>query len=139
MYWLKQLKYFKGLLIPLSLFFSLIFIGTIGYLVIEEYSLLEALYMTVITIATVGFMEVRPLSDAGRIFTIIIILINVGAFTFFVTYLTRYLLDGEFLRTFKQMKMDNAISQLKIMLLYVASVATVQSVLMCCIETEFLL
>ncbi|MFY7879542.1 MAG: potassium channel family protein [Lacibacter sp.] len=113
MYWLKQLKYFKGLLIPLGLFFSLIFIGTIGYILIEDYSLLEASYMTVITIATVGFMEVRPLSDAGRIFTIIIILINVGAFTFFVTYLTRYLLDGEFLRTFKQMKMDNAISQLQ--------------------------
>jgi voltage-gated potassium channel len=58
-------------------------------------------------------MEVQPLSDAGRIFTIFIILINIGAFTFFVTYLTRYLLDGEFIRTYKQMKMDNAIQQLR--------------------------
>lgn len=112
MYWLKRLKYFSGLLLPLSLFIGLVLLGTVGYMLIEGFDLLDAFYMTVITIGTVGFMEVHPLSDAGRIFTIIIILINIGAFTFFVTYLTRYLLDGEFLRMYKRMKMDNAIKQL---------------------------
>lgn len=82
-------------------------------MLIEGYSFFDALYMTVITVGTVGYMEVHPLSDAGRVFTIFIILINIGAFTFFVTYLTRYLLDGEFIRTYKQMKMDNAIQQLR--------------------------
>lgn len=112
MYWLKRLRYFKGLLIPLSLFFILIFIGTAGYMIIERYSFLDALYMTVITIGTVGYMEVEPLSTAGRIFTIIIIIVNIGAFTFFVTFLTRYLLDGEFIRQYKHLKMDNAIHNL---------------------------
>lgn len=113
MYWLKRLKYFKGLLIPVMLFVVLLFVSTIGFMIIESYSFFDALYMTVITIGTVGYMEVHPLSDAGRVFTIFIILINIGAFTFFVTYLTRYLLDGEFIRTYKQMKMDNAIQQLR--------------------------
>jgi voltage-gated potassium channel len=112
MYWLKRLNYFKGLLIPLSLFFILILIGTVGYIIIEGYSFLDALYMTVITIGTVGYMEVEPLSTAGRIFTIIIIIVNIGAFTFFVTFLTRYLLDGEFIRQYKHLKMDNAIHNL---------------------------
>ncbi|MEQ1799080.1 MAG: NAD-binding protein [Lacibacter sp.] len=112
MYWLKRLRYFKGLLVPLSLFFILILIGTVGYVIIEGYSFLDALYMTVITIGTVGYMEVQPLSTSGRIFTIIIIIINIGAFTFFVTFLTRYLLDGEFIRQYKHLKMDNAIHHL---------------------------
>ncbi len=112
MYWLKRLRYFKGLLVPLSLFFILILIGTAGYMIIEGYSFLDALYMTVITIGTVGYMEVEPLSTAGRVFTILIIIVNIGAFTFFVTFLTRYLLDGEFIRQYKHLKMDNAIHNL---------------------------
>lgn len=113
MYWIKRIKYFQGLLIPIMLFVVLLFVSTIGYMLFEDYSFFDALYMTVITIGTVGYLEVHPLSDAGRVFTIFIILINIGAFTFFVTYLTRYLLDGEFIRTYKQMKMDNAIQQLR--------------------------
>jgi voltage-gated potassium channel len=112
MYWLKRLTYFKGLLIPLGLFLLLILVGIIGYTVIEGYSFMEALYMTVITVGTVGFMEVRELSTAGRLFTVFIILVNIGAFTFFVTYITRYLLDGEFIRQYKRLKMDSAIKQL---------------------------
>ncbi len=112
MYWLKRLTYFKGLLIPLGLFLLLILVGIIGYVAIEGYSFMEALYMTVITVGTVGFMEVRELSTAGRLFTVFIILVNIGAFTFFVTYVTRYLLDGEFIRQYKRLKMDSAIKQL---------------------------
>lgn len=112
MYWLKRLRYFKGLLIPLSLFIVLLLFGMVGYMIIEGFSFFDALYMTVITIGTVGYMEVEPLSTAGRTFTIIIILVNIGAFTFFVTFLTRYLLDGEFIRQYKHLKMDNAIHHL---------------------------
>jgi voltage-gated potassium channel len=113
MYWFRRLRYFSGLIFPLSLFFILLLTGTFGYMLIEKYSFFDALYMTVITVGTVGYMEVHPLSMAGRVFTVCIILVNIGAFTFFVTYLTRYLLDGEFIRTYKQMKMDNAIQQLR--------------------------
>ncbi len=112
MYWLKRLRYFKGLLVPLCLFFALLLSGTVGYMIIEGFSFFDALYMTVITIGTVGYMEVEPLSTAGRVFTIIIIIVNIGAFTFFVTFLTRYLLDGEFIRQYKHLKMDNAIHHL---------------------------
>lgn len=52
--------------------------GTIGYMVIEKWDVLDALYMTVITITTVGFGEIRPLSQAGHIFTIVLILVGIG-------------------------------------------------------------
>lgn len=112
MRWFRQLVYFKALIVPLSLFFTLMLAGTIGYIIIEGYSLIEAFYMTVITVATVGYMEVHPLSEAGRVFTIVIILINIIGFSFFLTYITRYLLDGELIRQYKRLKMENEIHHL---------------------------
>ncbi len=53
-------------------------IGTIGYMVIKEWQLLDALYMTVITITTVGYGEIRQVSEPGRIFTIFIIFAGMG-------------------------------------------------------------
>jgi len=53
--------------------------GTVGYVLIEGLSWLDALFMTAITISTVGYGEVAPLSHAGRIFTIGLIITGVGA------------------------------------------------------------
>ena len=90
-----------------------ILFGTAGFMVIENFNFIEALYMAVITIATVGFTEVRPLSENGRIFTIILILVNLGLFTYFITLLTRFFSDGEFIKLYKQIKMENSIKQLQ--------------------------
>ena len=59
---------------PTTFLLGLLTVGTLGYILIESYSLLEGIYMTVVTISTVGFSEVKPLSDGGRIFTIFLIL-----------------------------------------------------------------
>ena len=90
-----------------------ILFGTAGYILIEDFSFLEGLYMAVTTIATVGFGEVRPLSDSGRIFTIVLILLNLALFTYFITLLTRFFSDGEFAKLYKQIKMENSIKQLQ--------------------------
>jgi voltage-gated potassium channel len=52
--------------------------GVLGYWVLEDWSLLDAVYMTVITLTTVGFKEVRPLDANGRIFTIVLLIMGVG-------------------------------------------------------------
>jgi voltage-gated potassium channel len=61
----------------------------------------------------VGFGEVRPLSETGRIFTIFLILLNLGLFTYFITLITRFFSDGEFIKLYKQIKMENSIQHLK--------------------------
>jgi Trk K+ transport system NAD-binding subunit len=38
--------------------------GTLGYVVVENWSAWDAFYMTVITVTTVGYREVRPV-DVG--------------------------------------------------------------------------
>jgi len=62
----------------IALLVAILCFGTAGYMVIEKWRFLDALYMTVITITTVGFREVRTVSDAGEIFTIVLIFFGIG-------------------------------------------------------------
>ena len=56
----------------------LVVLGTLGYVVVEDASFLDALYMVLITITTVGFSEVIDLSTGGRVLTIAIMVMGVG-------------------------------------------------------------
>lgn len=71
--------------------------GTIGYVLIEGWSVWDAFYMTVITVTTVGYGEVHPLTQAGRVFTVVILLSGVGAFFYAFTLLMALLSSGGFL------------------------------------------
>ncbi len=110
---IKRLQLFSKLILPIIMLLLTILFGTAGYILIEDFNFLEALYMSVTTISTVGFGEVRPLSEAGRIFTIVLILLNLALFTYFITLLTRFFSDGEFTKLYKQIKMENSIKQLQ--------------------------
>jgi len=79
---------------PVILFFLIIFIGTIGYLIIEKWNILECLYMTVITVFTVGFKEVKPLTPTGRIFTIFIIFSGVSTAFYAFTKVAEIAFEG---------------------------------------------
>jgi voltage-gated potassium channel len=92
---------------------AIVFIGTIGYEVIEGWSLLDSIYMTITTITTVGFREVHPLSDAGRIFTIFVIIGGVGGALYVLTSIMAYLLEGQFGITMGRRRMKNRIAKLK--------------------------
>lgn len=69
----------RRLVFAFSVLGGVMVVGTIGYVVIEGWSLVDALYMTVITAATVGFSEVNPLSPAGRVLTMMVIFAGFGA------------------------------------------------------------
>lgn len=94
-------------------FVALVLFGTFGYMLLQGYTFLEALFMTVITLSTVGYAETKPLDDTGRIFSIILIVINIGILTYIVTKTSRFLFDGELVYLFKKATMENKIDKLK--------------------------
>lgn len=71
------IKSVRQLLIAVSLLVMIILTGVFGYLLIEDMSFLDAVYMTIISITTTGFAEIKPLSKPGRIFTIFLIITGV--------------------------------------------------------------
>ncbi len=106
-------RQFSRIYTPFILIAIIVCIGVIGFMIIENYRLLDAFYMTIITVATVGFQEVHPLSDAGRIFTAFLIITSFGTFAYAVTSISQYVLDGEFNQYFKNYKVNAAIEKLE--------------------------
>jgi voltage-gated potassium channel len=108
----NNIKVLHRILFPILLLGLLVTFGISGFMLIEHYDLVEAIYMTIITIGSVGYEVVHPLSSAGMIFTTVLIVFNLAVFTFFITMLTRYFADGEFKRQYKIFKMENSIEKL---------------------------
>jgi voltage-gated potassium channel len=92
---------------------SLLLIGTVGYSLIEGWSLFESFYMTIITLSTVGYSEVSPMSSSGRLFTSILILVGLGAVFYTVTAAFGYLVEQGFRGTLWRRRMEREISRLK--------------------------
>lgn len=88
-------------------------IGILGFVIIEDYYFIEALYMTVITISTVGFTEVEPLSDAGRLFTSFYILLNIGVFAYGLYAFTDYVIEGKLFKKMHDRIMTDRIEALE--------------------------
>jgi voltage-gated potassium channel len=98
---------------PVALLVMIIFIGTVGYHLIEGWPALDSLYMTIITIFTVGFREVRELSVAGKIFTIFVILGGAGTAVFAFTKFGEIIYEGGLGRFWRRKKMENRIGNLE--------------------------
>jgi voltage-gated potassium channel len=85
--------------------FALLMLGSVGYVVIEDWSWMDALYMTFITLTTIGFGEVREMSDLGRIFTIFLGLGGIGTVAFIATRSAQILINSNSLQRRQQAKM----------------------------------
>jgi voltage-gated potassium channel len=88
----------RRLLLALVGLLVLLVYGTVGYMVIERYSFLDALFMTVITVSTVGFQEVHHLDAAGQAFTISVIVLGVIGFLYAFGMLVELLSSGDLQR-----------------------------------------
>ncbi|PKP33760.1 MAG: potassium channel protein [Bacteroidetes bacterium HGW-Bacteroidetes-17] len=69
--------------------------GILGFILIEDFNLLDSVYMTIITVSTVGFGEVQPLSSSGKMFTSILILLSLGVLTYVVSIITTQFFEGQ--------------------------------------------
>jgi len=101
------------LFLPLIIIGAIILIGVIGFMLIEGFSLLDALYMTIVTVTTVGYEEVHELSKAGMIFNMLLIISSFATFAYALAKLTQYIVDGEINKFFKNRKIMSAIKELK--------------------------
>ncbi len=99
--------------LPLILTVLIIVVGTMGYVIIEDYPLIDAIYQTGITFTTVGFGEQYPISDTGKIFTITLIILGFGIFSFSIGILVEVLRKGELLNILKERRMLYNIARLK--------------------------
>lgn len=103
---LRRLIFATGSLTALLLF------GTIGYILIEGMSVIDALYMVVITVSTVGFGEINPLSPAGRLFTIGLIGAGAGLVAFALSGAAEFIFSGEWQEYLQQRRRQHMVEHL---------------------------
>jgi len=89
---------------------GLLVLGTTGYMIIEGWGVLDALYMTVITVTTVGLGEVRTLGGSGRIFTIILVVLGVAVWAYALGSFSQLLIEGELRNYFLRRRLRSMIS-----------------------------
>ena len=90
----------------------LVALGTVGYMLIENWSLLDSLYMTVITLSTIGYGEVHAVTQPGRIFTLVLIVLGVGFFLYVIGNVVQFLVEGRIRLVLGRLKLDKQINQL---------------------------
>jgi len=103
----------KAFRLPLILTVLTMMVGTIGYVIIDDFALMDAIYQTGITFTTVGFGEIAPVSDAGRIFTITLIISGFAVFSSAIGILVAELNRGNIVAILKERRMLYKIARLK--------------------------
>lgn len=105
-----QLKPFR---LPLVLVQFIMMFGTMGYIVIDDFAILDAIYQTGITFTTVGFGEIAPISPAGRIFTVTLIIFGFAIFTLSTAVLIEAVVKGKLFDLYKERNMLYKIARLR--------------------------
>jgi len=105
-----QFKHFR---LPLILIQIIFIVGTAGYMIIDDFSMSDAIYQTGITFTTVGFGEIAPISNGGRLFTLFLIIFGFAIFTLSTTILIKVIINGKLLELYKERNMLYKIARLK--------------------------
>ncbi len=99
--------------LPVALLAFTLVYGTAGFMVLEGFGFVDALYMTVTTLTTVGFGEIKPLGTGGRVFTLSLIVIGVVALFSLLAVLTSLVASGQLGRSFLRRSMRQRIDGLR--------------------------
>lgn len=87
--------------------------GTVGFHLIEGWSLADALYMTVMTVTTVGYGPPKELSHAGRDFAIVFMVIGVGTAGYLLSTAVQSLVRSEILATYGERRRAREMSKIR--------------------------
>lgn len=104
---------FKELFIPLVAVTTIILVGFIGFIVIENLNPIQSLYLMVITFATIGYGDIVPLTDLGKIFTICIIISGFTVGLYSIGKISAFFVEGELSTLLKLRKMNKTLSSMK--------------------------
>ena len=79
-----------------------ILFGTVGFHLIEGWSIADSIYVTVQTLTTVGYGDQTPRSGMGRTFAVVVMLIGAGGVALAVSTIVQSIVQSELVATFGQ-------------------------------------
>jgi voltage-gated potassium channel len=85
--------------ISLIVFLGVMVFGTLGFMMAEGKSLLDAAYFVIVTMATVGYGDIHPIYPTGKFLAIAIIVLGVGTFLGVIANTTELMLSRKIQQT----------------------------------------
>ncbi|MGE0686817.1 MAG: TrkA family potassium uptake protein [Dehalococcoidia bacterium] len=98
--------------IGVAMLSAVVVLGTLGFVVIEGWSLGDSLYMALTTVTTVGYGEVRPLDTEGRLIASFLLLFGVGTAFYILTAMVASIVEGDLQELFGIRRMRVMIEKL---------------------------
>lgn len=103
---------FRQLRGPLLAAAVAIAVASTGYVLVEGWSWMDAVYMSSITIGQVGYGEVHPLTTAGRAWTICVIFSGFAVFVYAAAALTALFVSGDVAQALRERRRSKVREQL---------------------------
>ena len=110
---LTMVGYFVQVLRPAIFLALLVSFGSAGYMAIEGWSPIDALYMSVITVSTVGFGEAHRLSAEGKLFTMGLIMGGVIFYGIAIDAILKLFINRKFRQFFEEARVKDRMRKLK--------------------------
>lgn len=101
---------YERLKVTIAAFLLIQMIGVIGYMLIEDLSFIDALYLTVVTVATVGYGDIIPKTPVGRLFTMGLIISGVGMAYYTFMLIISALIEGQLKNVWGRRSMNRRIA-----------------------------
>jgi voltage-gated potassium channel len=88
-------------------------LGTLGFHLLEGWSLSDSFYVTIQTVTTVGYGDVTPTNLAGRIFASFFMVIGVGMVVYILTSTVQSIVQSEMFAGFDERRRHREMSRLQ--------------------------
>lgn len=102
----------RGPGLAVALFLAVTLAGTVGFVIIEGWSVWDAFYMTMISVTTVGYREVHPTSMLGQAWTILVLVAGVTTLFYAASIVMAEIVEGEFYNRFEARRFNRMLDQL---------------------------
>ncbi|SFF78256.1 voltage-gated potassium channel [Halobacillus alkaliphilus] len=103
----------RKVFVSLFLLQMLVLFGIIGYMLTEQLSFFDALWLAIVSVLTIGYGDISPETTAGKLLTLILIPLAIGLTTYILAQAAGAIISGEFSREMRKRKMNQKIKDLK--------------------------
>src|SRR5882724_10769251 len=103
----------KKIYAAVTFLIAAVIVGTLGYMLIEHWSLLDSIWMVAITLTTTGYGEVHQLSDGGRIFTMGLLIIGMSIVVYGLSMITAFVAEGGLFEILRRRRMAHMLESMQ--------------------------
>ena len=86
-------------------------VGILGFMIIDHYPFVDAVYQTVFTLTTVGYQETHPISPLGKVFVVVLILVGVLVWTYALGVFVTMVVSADLMGRIRETMMEYRVKQ----------------------------